>query len=114
MCALVHGPAPSEKHQVAHSCGKGHTGCVSPKHLRWATPLENANDKRLHGTMLTGFKLHNTKIGPDGIAYIRGEGAGQKTRDLAKRFGCSPGRVNFYRRTAGRPVAIFRRREAGE
>lgn len=50
VCELVHGPAPSDTHMAAHSCGKGHEGCVNPKHLRWATPLENSADKVIHGT----------------------------------------------------------------
>jgi hypothetical protein len=42
MCALVHGPAPTTKHQAAHSCHNGHLGCVHPQHLHWATGAENA------------------------------------------------------------------------
>lgn len=48
MCEFVHGPAPTGNHQAAHSCGNGHLGCVNPRHLRWATPAENANDKAVH------------------------------------------------------------------
>lgn len=29
MCERRNGPAPSSKHQAAHSCGKGHLGCVN-------------------------------------------------------------------------------------
>ncbi len=54
MCELVHGPAPSPKHHAAHSCGKGHQGCVSPKHLSWKTPKENAADSVKHGTARFG------------------------------------------------------------
>lgn len=50
MCEFVRGPAPSPAHQAAHTCGKGHLGCVNPKHLRWATPVENAHDRIEHGT----------------------------------------------------------------
>ena len=50
ICERLYGPAPSPVHQAAHSCGNGHLGCVSPKHVRWATPKENAADKYLHGT----------------------------------------------------------------
>jgi hypothetical protein len=50
MCKLAHGPAPTPKHHAAHSCGKGHEACINPKHLRWATPRENAADAKLHGT----------------------------------------------------------------
>lgn len=50
MCMLEYGGPPSDKHQAAHSCGKGHLGCVNPRHLRWATAQENIKDKfDLHG-----------------------------------------------------------------
>src|SRR5260221_680223 len=54
MCELAYGPAPSPKHEAAHSCGKGHEACVNPRHLRWATPKENAADKKIHGTHIKG------------------------------------------------------------
>lgn len=50
ICTLVHGPAPSPKHHAAHSCGKGSSGCISGNHLRWATPKENIEDQKQHGT----------------------------------------------------------------
>lgn len=37
MCELAHGPAPSPLHEAAHSCGRGHEGCVNPQHLSWKT-----------------------------------------------------------------------------
>src|SRR5690606_12175061 len=45
MCRLAHGNSPSSEHQAAHSCGKGHEGCINPNHLRWATPAENQSDR---------------------------------------------------------------------
>jgi hypothetical protein len=62
MCELAYGPAPSPRHQVAHSCGKGHEGCVNPRHLRWATPKENSADMVLHGTALRGERAINVKL----------------------------------------------------
>lgn len=37
MCELKNGPAPSDKHHAAHTCGNGHMGCVNPMHLAWKT-----------------------------------------------------------------------------
>lgn len=54
MCELAHGRAPSPTHEAAHSCGNGHLGCVNPRHLRWATRLENANDALRDGTTSRG------------------------------------------------------------
>lgn len=50
MCQLAHGEPPSAEHHAAHSCGRGHLGCVHSGHLSWKTPKENAMDKTLHGT----------------------------------------------------------------
>lgn len=41
-CELAHGPRPSAQHEVAHSCDN--PPCVNPRHLRWATRLENVKD----------------------------------------------------------------------
>jgi hypothetical protein len=55
VCEQVNGPPPSSKHEVAHSCGRGHEGCVNRRHLRWATRKENHADRIKHGTL--GKKL---------------------------------------------------------
>lgn len=48
LCEHQEGPAPDDKPQAAHRCG--HEWCVNPKHVRWASPVENAADKFVHGT----------------------------------------------------------------
>lgn len=53
-CVRVHGEAPTEEHQAAHSCGRGHFGCINPHHLSWKTRIENAADKSAHGTAPIG------------------------------------------------------------
>lgn len=74
MCEKVHGPAPTRQHEAAHSCGKGHEGCVNPKHLRWATKSENALDAMGHGTkhtMLKGEGHKLAKLTEDDVRSIR-------------------------------------------
>jgi len=71
MCFLLNGPAPSTIHEAAHSCGKGHEACVHPKHLRWATPVENAADREIHGTQARGEKHHSSKLTRDQVDLIR-------------------------------------------
>lgn len=44
MCILAKGPPPETRYNAAHSCHKGHTGCVHPKHLDWKTPSENTRE----------------------------------------------------------------------
>jgi hypothetical protein len=50
MCELIHGKAPTSRHEAAHACGNGKDGCVHPQHLSWKTPTENAFDSSRHGT----------------------------------------------------------------
>jgi hypothetical protein len=73
MCVFAHGEAPTPAHEAAHTCGKGHEGCVNPRHLEWKTASENHKDRRSHGTAVTN------KWGPRG--KITKEQAG-KIRDL--------------------------------
>ncbi len=79
MCGLANGPAPSEMHQAAHSCGNGHKGCVNPKHLRWATPKENAADTIVHGTRISGEMHKASKLSEAEVREIRNM-AGSFTR----------------------------------
>lgn len=48
MCILAHGQPDQPELEAAHSCGRGHEACTSPRHLRWASSQENANDKFCH------------------------------------------------------------------
>lgn len=48
VATITHGEPPSPDHQAAHSCGMGHVSCINPRHIRWALPEENAEDKRIH------------------------------------------------------------------
>lgn len=62
ICEAVNGPPPSLEHEAAHSCGKGHMGCVSRRHLSWKTHAENQVDKIRHGTSNRGQKSPVSKI----------------------------------------------------
>ena len=70
MCIMAHGEPPTPEHQSAHSCGKGHEGCVNPKHLRWATATENAADKVSHGTLLFGEASPNAKLTEKDVLFV--------------------------------------------
>jgi hypothetical protein len=57
ICRVVNGPAPTPKHQAAHSCGNGHLGCCNPHHLSWKTHAQNAADTIEHGRARLRSKL---------------------------------------------------------
>jgi hypothetical protein len=71
MCELAHGAPPTPKHEAAHSCGKGHDGCVNPNHLRWATSVENKADQLIHGTRARGERQGSAKLTEGKVRAIR-------------------------------------------
>jgi len=71
VCEMVHGPAPSPKHEAAHLCGKGHLACCNPHHLRWKTPRENCDDQIVHGTRRYGSRHQNSKLSETDVREIR-------------------------------------------
>lgn len=62
VCEAANGPPPTRAHEAAHSCGNGHNGCCSQRHLSWKTPLENAQDRIQHGTSLKGEENPTSKL----------------------------------------------------
>lgn len=88
-CEHRHGPPPSPDHEAAHNCGKGHEGCFSPFHVRWATPAENQADRLIHGTMCRGNTSARSLLTEDQVREVRhlyatGE---YSQRQLAEQFG---------------------------
>lgn len=106
MCRLVHGEPPTDIHQAAHSCGKGHFGCVHPKHLRWALPVENMLERNDHGTMLRGEQIANAILTEDDVRKIRSMHGKATYREIGKLFGVSEGGISsIMRRKSWRHVA---------
>lgn len=88
------GPRPAWS-QAAHNDGQK-TNCAL-SNLRWATPMENAADKRLHGTSYRptgeshpGAKLTEAQVRAILLAHHRGE----KQRDIAASLGVDYRTVN--------------------
>lgn len=71
MCELRNGPPPTPKHEAAHSCGKGHTGCINPRHLSWKTRGENQRDRVIHCTDNSGERNGCAKLAVGQVVEIR-------------------------------------------
>lgn len=89
VCEDEYGAPPTAEHEAAHSCGKGHLGCVTKKHLRWATPKENNSDKELHGTSQRGENNPYSKLTESDVITIRSLLGSKSQRQIAKDFGVS-------------------------
>lgn len=97
-CEVENGPAPTDRHEAAHSCGKGHLGCVARKHMRWATPTENQADKLKHGTMTRGEKHGNAKLTEEDVHEIRAMKGKLYQREIAEIYGVSPHLIGLIHR----------------
>lgn len=92
-CETRHGPRP-ERREAAHSCGN--RACMNYRHLRWATPKENAADKVRHGTDPRGERAGAAKLTVDQVRAIRAlHAAGMRQIDIAPRFGVTNAAVNM-------------------
>lgn len=90
MCELVHGEPP-EGHEAAHSCGRGHEGCVNPRHLSWKTRAENQRDRYVHNRVPS--RVTKRKLTRADVARIR-EMVGKTTNtEIARQFGITRGTV---------------------
>jgi hypothetical protein len=85
VCEHVYGPAPTSTHQAAHSCKKN-KGCVNKKHLRWATPSENQQDRLLHGTHNRGEHSGKAKLTKRDVMKIRILTGKKSFSEIAKKF----------------------------
>lgn len=90
VCEEEHGPPPSPGYQAAHSCGRGHLGCISRGHLNWRSPVANNADKLQHGTHNRGTRNLHHKITEDDVRQIRAlKRDGASAEELGDRFGIS-------------------------
>ena len=67
---------------IRHLCGNG--SCIVPDHLKIGTHVENASDRRLHGTMLTGEQNPTSKLSDAQQEAIRL--SNDTTTNLMKKF----------------------------
>lgn len=91
MCERAHGEPPTPAHECAHSCGNGcEYGCVNPRHLRWATAVENQADRLIHGTDMRGEKHNGVVLTRDDVRAIRERlRTGESQYSIARSFSVS-------------------------
>ncbi len=65
------GPAPSPDHEIAHNNGS-RVSCFF-RDLRWATRLQNDNDREIHDTLPQGERNPKAKITEADVRFIRSE-----------------------------------------
>lgn len=108
MCELAHGKPPTPKHTAAHECGKGHEGCVNPRHLKWKTQAENLEDCRVHGTMVRHRGGNRRRLTPDQVQEIKAARGVQTQLQLATAYGVSEGTISdiWHGRSHTRPSKI--------
>lgn len=100
VCLNAHGEPDVENAEAAHSCGV--RLCCNPRHLRWATPKENAGDKIAHGTVPCGEAHHGAKLAEADVIEIRRlEASGVSRRSSAEAFGVAVATIEdiVHRRT---------------
>lgn len=90
VCERIHGPAPSQSMDAAHSCGN--RACVNWRHLRWATRRENEADKISHGRTKRG---QASKLSPPDILAIRQ--SAESSYSLAPKFGVAASAIRAVR-----------------
>jgi hypothetical protein len=87
VCKKAYGPAPSPKHDAAHSCRGGYLGCINWRHLRWATRKENIADATSQGTIARGHRHPSVKLTEQQVRQIRALRHKMSGRQIAKQFG---------------------------
>jgi hypothetical protein len=102
MCTLVNGPPPTPKHQTAHSCGRGHDGCVHPRHVSWKTNGENQLDRRIHGTI----NVPRQRLTVRQVEEIRARKGLETQASIAKRLGIKVACVEHWQRHDRPPIRL--------
>ncbi len=95
VCEARWGTKPSPAHQVAHKCGN--TKCCAPRHLRWATPEENNDDKYVHGTLKVGEAVPGAKLSNADVRHIRKLLPTMADPEIAKLYLVKPATINAIR-----------------
>lgn len=89
VAAAFLGPCP-DGCEVAHNDGDVSNNRV--ENLRYATPRENTHDKFMHGTVLRGSQIGNSKLTEEQAIAIKS--ANGRYQEIADRFGIAIAQVS--------------------
>lgn len=95
VCEIVNGPPPADGYDAAHSCGKGHLGCVNPRHIVWKTHIANMHDQEIHGTKASGERNGHAKLSWADVVEIRRIGRSMTQRAIGARYGVDNSTIGF-------------------
>lgn len=98
VCELAHGSPPTAEHHAAHTCGKGHLGCVNPNHIRWATRSENQMDRTGHGTSNRGEQSGLAKLTRLQVKEILALVGKMPQAEIGRRYGVSQTTISLIHR----------------
>lgn len=87
MCYAVCGDPDHDLMEAAHSCGNGHLGCMNPRHLRWASHMENVEERALHGRDRRGEEINTAKLTESDVRTIRSMNSSLSSNGIAKMYG---------------------------
>lgn len=98
VCRLVHGPAPESSPIAAHSCGNGHLGCISGRHLRWKDAQGNSDDCVAHGKLSMGEAHSSAKLTEAQVKTILSLlHAGVPRASIARMFCVTPSNIGHIK-----------------
>lgn len=92
VCIVRHGQPPSQEHEAAHSCGN--SSCVNPRHVRWATRVENMADAILHDTLEYGERRYNAKLTNAQVIEIKSLKGVMRNKDVCEAYGIKSSRLS--------------------
>ena len=93
ICEQAHGPRPPG-YEAAHNCGV--PACINPRHLRWATAVDNQADRLRHGTSNRGERHGLAKLTAAEVLAIRA--ASGFEREIGEQFGVARTTVSAIRK----------------
>ncbi|WP_431490988.1 HNH endonuclease signature motif containing protein [Paraburkholderia fungorum] len=87
VCEAFHGKRPAG-HEAAHWNDDKDDNRAD--NLRWATPVQNADDKRRNGNLNSGDRNGHAKLEESHIREIRQVYTPRRRSELAKKYGVTP------------------------